>query len=49
MNQDFYDDVIENADSLELTLMAIVSRPLAVAPLQVKHLKEKLALHLSPR
>ena len=35
MNQDFYDDVIENADSLELTLMAIVSRPLAVAPLQV--------------
>ena len=36
MNQDFYDDVIENADSLELTLMAIVSRPLAVAPLQVR-------------
>ncbi|KAK9818884.1 hypothetical protein WJX74_007574 [Apatococcus lobatus] len=45
MNQDFYDDVIENADALELTLMAIVSRPLAVAPLQ-EAFKGRLGLTL---
>ena len=43
LNQDFYDDVIENADSLELTVMAIPARPLAVAPLVVSSQPTKLA------